>query len=191
MSHLTIRQRHSRLITPARRLSDEIAEAAATLSDFIEEMAHGTAEAVGFGYELTPDAPNTYEALAAAYEQSSTTGALLPISSENSDAVIYTKSDVNFALRFWHDVNHVRRGLSFGLVDELELSLWHLGELEAAGHARGSLVWRLLHADLTGQAYVQAFARRFPLDQRRFVTGCVATSFDHGLLAELRTGEAR
>jgi hypothetical protein len=51
------------------------------------------------------------------------------------------------------------------------------------------LVWRLLHADLTGQAYVQAFARRFPFDQRRFVTGCVTAGFDHGLLAELRSGE--
>ena len=79
--------------------------------------------------------------------------------------------------------------MTFGLVDELELSLWHLGELEAAGHAPGSLIWRLLHADLTGQAYIQAFVARFPFDQRRFVTGCVTVGFDHGLLAELRNPE--
>ena len=42
---------------------------------------------------------------------------------------------------------------------------------------------------LTGQAYVQAFAARFPFDQRRFVTGCVTVGFDHGLLAELRNPE--
>ncbi|AGB22140.1 hypothetical protein Mycsm_01747 [Mycobacterium sp. JS623] len=172
----------------ASRLSDQIAEAAAKLSDFIEEMAHATADEVGFGYVLRSNAPSTYPALVAAYKHSLTTGAPLPISSENSDAVIYTKSDVNFALRFWHDINHVRHGLSFDLVDELELSLWHLGELEKAGHQPGSLVWRLLHADLTGQAYVQAFARRFPFDQRRFVTGCVTAGFDGGLLHELRNG---
>lgn len=50
---------------------------------------------------------------------------------------------------------------------------------------------RLLHADLTGQAYVQAFAKRFPFDQRRFVTGCVTAGFDHGLMAELRIGRGR
>jgi hypothetical protein len=102
--------------------------------------------------------------------------------------VIYTRPSVNGALRYWHDVNHVLRRLDFGLVDELELSLWHLGELEAVGHERGSLVWLLLQADLTGQAYVQAFAKRFPFDQRRFVTGCVSAGFDNGLLSELRRG---
>lgn len=171
-------------------LGDEILDAADVLSSFIEQAAAKTAEEVGFGYALVADAPNTFPSLTAAYATSVATGAPLPISSENSDDVIYTPASVNGALRFWHDVNHVRRQLDFGLVDELELSLWHLGELERAGHPRGCLVWRLLHADLTGQAYVQAFARRFPFDQRRFVTGCVTAGFDHGLLAELRSEES-
>ncbi|MCV7286726.1 hypothetical protein H7J87_15465 [Mycolicibacterium wolinskyi] len=166
----------------------ELAEASEVLGRFIEQAARQTEDEVGFGYVLVPDAPNAYPALTAAYARSLATGCPLPISSENSDDVIYGRPEVNGALRFWHDINHVRRRLDFGLVDELELSLWHLGELEAAGHAPGSLVWRLLHADLTGQAYVQAFAQRFPLDQRRFVTGCVTAGFDHGLLDELRHG---
>lgn len=171
-----------------RTVVDEVAEASEILSSFIEEAACRTVEEIGFGYALTPEAPNTYPALREAFERSATTGVPLPISSENSGAVIYNRPSVNGALRFWHDVNHVRNGLNFELVDELELSLWHLGQLEAEGHERGSLVWRLLHADLTGQAYVQAFARRFPLDQRRFVAGCVTAGFDYGLLDELRTG---
>ncbi|MDO3175895.1 hypothetical protein [Mycobacteroides abscessus] len=171
-------------------VADEVGEATDVLSAFIEDAARRTADDVGFGFVLVPDAPNTFPALADAYIRSMATGAPLPISSENSADVIYTPASVNGALRFWHDVNHVRRQLDFGLADELELSLWHLGELEAAGHERGSLVWRLLHADLTGQAYVQAFAQRFPFDQRRFVTGCVTTGFDHGLLTELRRGGA-
>lgn len=168
---------------------DHLLDAADALSAFIEQSAARTAEQVGFGYVLVADAPNTFPTLSAAYAHSVATGEPLPISSENSDDVIYTPASVNGALRFWHDVNHVRRGLDFGLIDELELSLWHLGELEKAGHARGSLVWRLLHADLTGQAYVQAFASRFPFDQRRFVSGCVTAGFDHGLLTELRARE--
>jgi hypothetical protein len=175
------------ILDDARRTKvDEIGDAKDLLGSFIEQAARCTAEEVGFGYALRPDAPNTYPALVAAFRHSLRTGAPLPISSENSDDVIYTPPSVNGALRFWHDVNHIRRGLTFDLVDELELSLWHLGELEAAGHDRGSLVWRLLHADLTGQAYVQAFARRFPFDQRHFVVGCVTAGFDHGLLHELR-----
>ncbi|WAC90222.1 hypothetical protein [Mycobacterium sp. Aquia_213] len=166
--------------------ADEITDASQVLGDFIVQAAERTAEEVGFGYVLTSDAPDNYSALAAAYERSATTGAPLPVSSDHSTDLIYRSPDINGALRFWHDVNHVRRRLNFGLVDELELSLWHLGELETAGYSRGCLVWRLLHADLTGQAYVQAFARRFPLGQRRFVTGCVTAGFDHGLLAELR-----
>nr|WP_090344906.1 hypothetical protein [Mycolicibacterium malmesburyense]CRL76780.1 hypothetical protein CPGR_04088 [Mycolicibacterium malmesburyense] len=168
-------------------VGDEIVEAVDVLSGFIEEAARRTADEVGFGYVLVPDAPNTFSALTEAFERSVTNGVPLPISSDNSDAVIYSRPTVNSALRFWHDVNHVRHRLSFDLVDELELSLWHLGQLEAIGYERGSLVWRLLHADLTGQAYVQAFARRFPFDQRRFVEGCVTAGFDHGLLTELRS----
>lgn len=167
-------------------VEDQIVEAANVLSAFIEEAAQRTADEVGFSYVLASDAPNTFSALTEAYACSLATGAPLPISSQNSDDVIYTPASVNGALRFWHDVNHVRRRLDFGLVDELELSLWHLEELEKAGHPHGSLVWRLLHADLTGQAYVQAFARRFPLDQQRFVKGCVTAGLDHGLLSELR-----
>jgi hypothetical protein len=164
---------------------DEITDASDTLSQFIIDRARQTERDVGFSFVLTADAPNTYPALLAAFGHSWTSGEPLPISNENSDAVVYTDPFANVALRFWHDVNHVRRRLSFDLIDELELSLWHLGELEKAGHPPNSLVWRLLHADLTGQVYVQAFAKRFPRDQRRFVRGCVTAGFDHGLLREL------
>lgn len=175
-----------------RSTLDDLATPAAVLGAFIVTAAEQTAEKVGFGYVLVPDAPNTtYSAVTEAYARSVATGVPLPISSENNDDVIYGWPEVNGAMRFWHDLNHVRRQLDFGLVDELELSLWHLDVLEKAGHARGSLVWRLLHADLTGQVYVQAFAQRFPVDQQRFVTGCIRTGVDHGLLAELRGGGAR
>jgi hypothetical protein len=170
-----------------RTLADDVFAAADVLSAFTEQAAAQTAGEMDFGYGLAPDAANTFPVLAEAYARSVATGAPLPISSASGDDVIYTSPNTNGALRFWHDVNHVRRHLEFGLVDELELSLSHLGEPEEAGYLPGSLVWRLLHADLPGQAYVQAFGRRFPRDQRRFVTGCLTAGFDHGLLAELRS----
>jgi hypothetical protein len=176
--------------TAVHAVADQIGEASATLGRFIEQEAERTAEELGFGYVLTPDAPNSYPALRQAFTHSAATGAPLSISSDNSEAVIYSMPSVNAALRFWHDANHVRRDLSFNLVDELELSLWHLHELESAGYPRASLVWQLLHADLTGQVYLQALSERFPLDQRLFVIGCVTAGFDYGVLDELRRGRA-
>lgn len=175
---------------PRATLPADSAAAGEILASFIVRAADRTAEEVGFGYVLTPDAPNTYPALVAAFDRSLSTGAPLPISSENSDDVIYPTPSVNGALRFWHDVNHVRHQLDFSMVDELELSLWHLDRLEAAGYPPGSLVWQMLHADLAGQVYAQAFAQRFPFNQRHFVIGCATHGFDRGLLDELRRGDS-
>lgn len=61
-----------------------------------------------------------------------------------------------------------------------------LSELEAAGFAPHTTVWRLLHADLIGQAIVMAYVRRLPHDQAAFVRGCITQGFDQGLLDELR-----
>jgi hypothetical protein len=116
---------------------EEMKEASDILGGFIEQQAQRAAAEVGFGYVLTTDVPNNYSALREAFELSANTGVPLPISSENSDAVIYTAPSVNGALRCWHDVSHVRRGLTFEFLDELELSIFHLDELEAAGYNRG------------------------------------------------------
>jgi hypothetical protein len=90
-------------------LGDEITRATDVLSVFIEHAATRTADEVGFSYVLVANAPNTFPSLTEAYARSVATGEPLPISSENSDDVIYTPASVNGALRFWHDVNHVRR----------------------------------------------------------------------------------
>ena len=159
-----------------------------TLTEFVFQQAEATKAEVGFGWVAQVEAPSRYDDLCAAYAHSIETGGTLPISSENNQDTIYTTPEANVTMRFWHDVNHVRRGLSFELVDELELGLWHLAVLEEAGFERPSLPYRLLHADLIGQAQVMAFARRFPLEQERFVRGCLSDGFDAGVLAEARRG---
>ena len=94
------------------------------------------------------------------------------------------RSRLWLAFRFWHDVNHVRRGLSFDLVDELELANWHLAELTGTGFGPETTAWQLLHADLVGQIYVMALVRRFPLDQGSFWADCVRRGFDEAVLTE-------
>jgi hypothetical protein len=164
----------------------ELELARETISEFVIAQAEQTRLEVGFGWSPQPDAPSRFDVLQTAFAGATSTGEPLPVSDEHSDSVIFTGSSINFAMRYWHDVNHVRRNLSFDLIDELELSLWHLSVLEASGFGEDTLVWQLLHADLVGQVYVMALSRRFPLDQARFAGDCVGAGFDQGVLAEIR-----
>jgi hypothetical protein len=164
----------------------ELDEARITLTQFVFDQAETTALDVGFGYRPAANAPTTYNRLCEAYATSQRTGQPLPISDQHSDDVIFSSPDANIAHRFVHDVHHCRLGLDFGLIDELELAIWHLDQLEDAGYERGSLEWTLLHADLVGQIQINAFAKRFPNDQRQFGIDCAVLGFERGVLAELR-----
>ncbi|MDV6291482.1 hypothetical protein [Rhodococcus aetherivorans] len=167
----------------------ELSAARARLSEFVRSFAEFTRGSVGFGWTPRPDAPSTYEALQAAYACSTATGESLPVSSAHTEPVIYTSAGVNLAHRFVHDVHHVRLGLSFELDDELELALWHLDRLRAAGFGRHSLEYALFHADLVGQVFVNGLGHRFPADQERFALDCVQLGLDAGVLLELRRRE--
>ncbi|AKE89618.1 hypothetical protein [Rhodococcus aetherivorans] len=164
----------------------ELPAARARLSEFVRTFAEFTRGSVGFGWTPCPTAPSTYEALQTAFARSSATGEPLPVSSEHTEPVIYTSAGVNLAHRFVHDVHHVRLGLSFELADELELALWHLDRLRAAGFGRHSLEYALFHADLIGQVLVNGLGHRFPADQERFALDCVRLGIDAGVLLELR-----
>jgi hypothetical protein len=164
----------------------DLGRACSTLSQFVVAEADKVAAEVGFSYQPGPEASCQFATLQRTFAACAQTGEPLLVSDENSDSVIFRPPSVNFAMRFWHDVSHVRRNLTFDLVDELELSLWHLSVLEAAGYPPSCLVWQLLHADLVGQVYVMSLTRRFPLDQRRFAEGCISASFDQAVLDEAR-----
>ena len=167
----------------------ELSAARARLSEFVRTFAECTRGSVGFGWSPCPDAPSTYEALHTAYARSTATGEPLPVSSEHSEPVIYTSASVNLAHRFVHDVHHVRLGLSFELDDELELALWHIDRLRAAGFGRHSLEYALFHADLVGQVLINGLGHRFPADQEHFALDCVQLGLDAGVLLELRRRE--
>jgi hypothetical protein len=164
----------------------ELEVASAVLTGFVIHKAEATSTKVGFRWKPTKKAPSTYEDLKLAFKNSEETGEPLPVSSENSSSVIYTTKAANFAMRFWHDVSHVRLGLTFDVVDELELGLWHLEHIKHAGFNESSTVYRLFHADLVGQSQLMAYAGRFPIDQRRFVTESARCGVDTAVLDEAR-----
>ncbi|WP_344069717.1 hypothetical protein [Nostocoides vanveenii] len=156
------------------------------VAKFVRRTAKATAADVGFGWIAIPDAPSTYQQLRGAYAASQATGQPLPISSLNNEDSVFLKPEDNIAFRFWHDVSHVRLGLSFALADELELATWHLAQAELAGFAPGSLGYRLLEADHVGQVLMQALGGRFPFNQEAFVLTYARHGVGLGLLAELR-----
>lgn len=156
------------------------------VAKFVRRTAKATAAEVGFGWVAVSDAPSTYQQLRGAYAASQATGQPLPISSLNNDSSVFIKAEDNIAFRFWHDVSHVRLGLSFALADELELATWHLAQAERAGFAPGSLCYRLLEADHVGQVLMQALSGRFPFNQEAFVLTYARHGVGLGLLAELR-----
>lgn len=156
------------------------------ISKFVRRTAKATAAEVGFGWVTTEYAPSTYQQLRGAYAASLTTGQPLPISSLHNESSVFVKEEDNLAFRFWHDVSHVRLGLSFGLEDELELATWHLTQAEHAGFRPDSLGYRLLEADHVGQVLMQALGGRFPFDQETFVLTYATHGVGLGLLAELR-----
>lgn len=156
------------------------------LSRFIRDRAEQTKNEVGFTWIGTPSAPSTYQQLRGAFNKSTSTGAPLPISNLFCDSSIYPVEEDNVRFRFWHDVHHVKLGLSFRLEDELELALWHLDQAAQAGILPGSVTYELLEADLIGQVLLMALIRRFPIDQAEFVNTCSQVGLMTGLLDEIR-----
>ena len=164
----------------------DIEVARRNLSAFVLNQAEQTAHGAGFGWEARADAPDKYPVLQAHYDEIKRSGGPLHVSSYNSGNAIYTTPQINHAFRFWHDMHHLKLGLSFKFVDEIELALWHLSVAEKAGLGRGSLESQLLEIDLLGQNYLYSVARKHPVNQEVFVRRCLDLGLHEGVLAEVR-----
>lgn len=136
------------------------------LAVFIEAEARRVARQLGFGWVGRSDAPDRFDALQAAFAAARQSGAPLPVSDAANQHSLFPRPATNLALRFWHDVEHVRRGRSFRAADELEVAMYQVGVAEAAGLS--SLAVRLLEADLAGQTLLYAVTRGYAADQARF-----------------------
>lgn len=156
------------------------------LGRFILSEAERVKAAHGFGYVPSTEAPSTYAALLKAYEASERSGTPMPVSPAHCRHIIYTRPQLNWAFRFVHDVQHVTRDLTFTTADELEMGMYHLEALRAAGYRPESYEHQLLHADTIGQTYCQALIGRFPYDQRQFAYDCL--DFDIEAAVELEAG---
>jgi hypothetical protein len=163
----------------------DLAHARAELSEFVILMAETTEKRLGFGWTATPDAPNSWKSLKIAWQQSLDTFEPLPIFDSASESVIFTSGEANIAYRFWHDVTHLERRRNFTNAHELDMAAFHLAEAEKHGLERGSLPWRLLHADAVGQTLHWAILHEFVADQRVFILNIIEFGMEAALLAEM------
>ncbi len=164
--------------------TDLTPEVAVTL--FVRRQAERTAAELGFGWVGVADAPSTYQQLRGAFDASKLTGQSLPVSNVHCDSSIFVSPVDNMALRFWHDVHHVKLGCSFRVEDELELALWQLDQAELAGIRPGSTEYELLTCEFIGQVLLVSLIGRFPYKQSEFVDDCQRLGLFTGLLSEIR-----
>ncbi|WP_152640896.1 hypothetical protein [Rhodococcus sp. Chr-9] len=173
-------------MTTSHPTTSDLRAGRAELTRFVREQADLTSRELGFGWAGVAAAPSTYQQLRGAFTHSKETGDPLPVSNLFCESTIYDSPEDNIRFRYYHDVHHVRLGLSFNLDDELELAQWHLDELALDGFGKGSLPYELLTTDLVGQIFLMGVIGRFPLDQGRFVATCHEAGLVSGLLAEIR-----
>ena len=119
------------------------------------------------GFDVSPNAPETYEALLAHIAE---TGRMC-VGNGASENTIYADAEVNYAFRAWHDWCHWFGHYDFSLGGErqaCELQKQHLRSLYCGG--RNLKRWEaILDAEVIGQAEYQACHGEFPIDQLSFV----------------------
>ena len=155
------------------------------LRRFVRIEATAMAQMVGFGWQGDPQAPADYRSLLRAYVRSQVSGHPLPVSNEHTEPSIYGSAEANLALRFWHDLTHVRLHQGFDLDGEIEVANAQLDVLSAAGFQPGSLEFELLHTDTLGQTVCAVATGDFPKDQVCFARLSLESSLTLAIRAEL------
>lgn len=155
-----------------------------TLTAFVWERAEATRYRTGVGWLFTAEAPNTFRELRNAWNVSLATGAPLSISNTDCESVIFTEPNANAAYRYWHDVTHLERERNFTNPHELDMANYHLWDAEQQGLTRGSLPWRLLHADAVGNVLHWSVYRQYVADQKVFILNAVKFGLDAALVGE-------
>ena len=154
------------------------------LGAFVQSQAKLASANHGFTFVPSSNAPATYSALLKAYDRSKATARPYPISSAHSEDTIFTDPEINWAMRFMHDLEHAKRELTFSVEDELILGGYHLEALNAAGYGPDSFEYKLLEADTIGQTHCLTTVGRHPLNQRLFAYDCIDLGIDRAIELE-------
>lgn len=139
------------------------------LSLFILRKALQVQKQVGFGYVDSPVAPDSFDALMLAWNNSKKTRLAFPVWNGCSDNTIYTNPGVNYAFRFWHDAIHACTGLGFNTADEIAIGRIQVETVQAE-FGKFSIEAMLMYADTIAQSqYAATTGGEFPANQLEFV----------------------
>lgn len=148
---------------------------------WVERHASDMISDLSFGFTGCASPPSTIVELQAAFARSAATQRPLPVpASSEQPALMGLSSDLQLA--FWRSVVRFRRGLDFGLRDDL---LIDLEILDRASFDNVSVRSRaVLYATLVGQTLCRAVNGKGPLDARRYVTEVLTYGVTDAILLE-------
>lgn len=130
-------------------------------------ILHITGKLFPLGFDVSGDAPATYQDLKAHLD----TGNRMLVFKGGSDHTIYGDPEVNWCFRAWHDWCHWRGAYDLTMAGEqavCRMQGWHLLKLYWPGRILDR--WRkIIEAEIVGQAEYHHIHKRFPDDQRGFV----------------------
>jgi hypothetical protein len=118
------------------------------------------------GFDVSEDAPDTYEGLVALFES----GRRYRVFSGGSERTIYGDPEVNYHFRAWHDWCHWRGRCDFSLKGEYGAYQFQCTHVDALyGESDTTARWkRILYAEVIGQKIYEQRYGRFPKDQMAF-----------------------
>lgn len=111
----------------------------------------------------TPDAPNTWKELQDWWESKGKYGEPMPVFDGGCDQTIYSQPYINHAFRAWHDMIHLKNGLSFQPEDEAKTAFIHMAACDNVADAL------TIFADVYGQVLFYQKTGQFVENQSQFV----------------------
>lgn len=115
----------------------------------------------------TPNAPNTWTALAKWGEENLLHQDSLPVYDGGCENSVYDTPYLNHCFRAWHDSLHLELDLDFSLKSELKIALAHRDEIRDLGLSTRDQ--DIVVADVAAQALYYDRFGVFVEDQQRFV----------------------
>ena len=117
------------------------------------------------GFDVSADAPSTFESLVAHYRE---TGRVC-VWNGASDQTIFADVETNFAFRAWHDSKHILFGLPFTREGEYSAMVYQCRDICALYDGRTAETYcRILAAEICGQFDYAQRHGGFPTDQIGF-----------------------
>ncbi|MEM9520396.1 MAG: hypothetical protein AAGA37_13820 [Actinomycetota bacterium] len=157
------------LETPAIR------QARRNLGRFLQASIEKRRRDLGFGWQLTNEAPRTYAELRHAFQASQLHRHPLPVRP-------LATGDGGFL--FWHDTTHAMLNHDFTPEGETAVARHQLLQLQMAGYPPTSMEHRVLTADSLSHIHCGIQIGRYPRDSATFSTRAVLQGTDQAIALE-------